>query len=48
MILLSIGFNKLTFEVITYPGEVKMHPFIHLVSKDFLSVFGNKDQMQMK
>jgi hypothetical protein len=48
MILLPVGFNKLTSEVMTHPVEVKMQPFVHLVSKDFFSVFGYKDQMQMK
>ncbi len=48
MIILPIGFNKLTSEVITYPVEVKMQSFVHLVSKHFLSVFGFKDQMQIQ
>jgi len=48
MILLPVGFNKLISEVITHPVEVKMHPFVHHFSEDFLSVFGYKDQMQMK
>jgi hypothetical protein len=48
MILLPLDFNKLTSEVITHPFEVKTQPSVHLVSKDFFSVFGYKDQMQMK
>jgi len=48
MILLPVGLNKLTSEVTTHPVEVKMQPFVHLFSKDLLSVFGYKDQMQVK
>ena len=48
VILLPVGFNKLTSEVITDPDEVKMKSFVHLVSEHFLSVFAYKDQMQMQ
>ena len=48
MILLPIALNKLTSEVITHPFKVEMQSMVHLVSEDFLSVFGYKDQMQMK
>ncbi len=48
MILLTVCFNKFTTEVATHPVEVKMEPFVHLFREDILSVFGNKDQMQMK
>ena len=38
MILLPVGLNKLTSEVITHPFKVKMQPFVHLFSKDQMQV----------
>jgi hypothetical protein len=48
MIPLTVGLNELASKISTHPFKVKMQPFVHLFSKDLLSVFGYKDQMQVK
>jgi len=48
MVLLSVGFNMLTFEVATHPVEVKRQSFVHHFSEDLFPVFDNKNQMQVK
>ena len=48
MIFFSIGLDKPAIKIFAYPEEMIFQSFNHKVREYFFSVFGNKDQMQVK
>ena len=48
MIHLTVALHQSATEVFAYSFEVEIQPFKHLPGEHLFSVFGYKDQMQVK